>query len=287
MIWSHPTETTNKKWSCRVSGMYDVSCFVCCIWSMCSLHLLLRLCPRPYQWWRGWWGQWGKWGQCATATPAAAGTSALRANTWAAGPNGASCTASQGTKLGEQKICWAPWSDEEGELGTGGASTLYIRDLFKMKNLMVKSRKRDTVEGQAARAWRYPFERLLPWPWGAFFYTKGLRLSPSQKDPPWQLNAEVAAAVVRGNGGAVGMQLMVPRSATHGAIDSHWNEMGVSLNGGTPKSSILIGISILGAHHFWKHPNAPYLSNPSNLKLDETTLVNEQPKLWTSRHHIN
>ena len=67
----------------------------CMFYLMCSIQLLLRLCPRPYQWWRGWWGQWGKWGQCATATPAAAGASALRANTWAAGPNGASCTASQ------------------------------------------------------------------------------------------------------------------------------------------------------------------------------------------------
>ena len=38
-----------------------------------------------------------------------------------------------------------------------------------------------------------------------------------------------------------------------------WKKMGVSLNGGTPKSSILLGFSIInhpfwGYPYFWKHP---------------------------------
>jgi len=42
--------------------------------------------------------------------------------------------------------------------------------------------------------------------------------------------------------------------------DQEYDEyVGVSKNSGTPKSSILIGFSIInhlfwGAHHFWKHP---------------------------------
>ena len=91
---------------------YQGCMMFCMFYLMCSIQLLLRLCPRPYQWWRGWWGQWGKWGQCATATPAAAGASALRANTWAAGPNGASCTASQ-ERSSENKIFFG--HPEEGE----------------------------------------------------------------------------------------------------------------------------------------------------------------------------
>lgn len=103
--------------------MYDV---LYVVFDQCVHFTCYFGCPRPYQWWRGWWGQWEKWGQCATATPAAAGTSALRANTWAAGPNGASCMASQ-----EQS-----WENrKEGELGTGGASTLFIRDLFQNEEL--------------------------------------------------------------------------------------------------------------------------------------------------------
>ena len=48
-------------------------------------------------------------------------------------------------------------------------------------------------------------------------------------------------------------------------------QMGVSLNGGTPKSSILIGFlqfspSILGYPYFWKHPYGGFLISDGSIR---------------------
>ena len=53
--------------------------------------------------------------------------------------------------------------------------------------------------------------------------------------------------------------------------------MGVSLNGGTPKSSILIGFSvinhpILGYPYFWKHPYVLWVREKKQVPIENTAI---------------